>query len=595
MTCDQGLDALLARTAIPPVQPTRTNTPITQLHHQRTHSHSRHPSGIPAIPSDKLRHRKTLSSDGKVPSSDPFVHANHAFDDQHDQDKTNKTLEQEQVRPRIPSLTAAEMFFLRALLLDDNPDGTVNPSITEKPGQGEQQDNCPNMETMGKVLDDAILFTVPDDLGQVENTRKVSSTLHRPSKIIGLWKAHEDGVAPKSLIRRSSLHSLGGSMHDSFRSDSHVDPHDDHDIDSDAEVRKETDSVGNSSWGDEAVRDSYSAWEILKDEYAKDFGFDYSGTESLADILNGQDASANSFKILGTSADDKSAQPHVLSPPLMDSLMSFLPDKLVNQNYWLKFSLARDGACLETLKQYCRASPNTILAIETDKGEVFGSFTSRSWRNHHGYFGGTPAFVWKMRQSRRTKCFSLFDQAQLESEIYVYMFTSDVEKLVQVCRNDTLAVGGDESGPSLDDIPDLPSAVRAAEKMGFAIALEDDLMVGTTSPSALFSSPSLVGYGDKTESFNVVNLEVWTFTPCFDLNSAERLEMHNFFIDESLHRTSENSTGSAEFSSRDFDQERFYRRVGYDTESELRRDRWTYLNMMHGGENRGIGRTPRFA
>jgi hypothetical protein len=91
------------------------------------------------------------------------------------------------------------------------------------------------------------------------------------------------------------------------------------------------------------------------------------------------------FKIIGTDADDARSIPHVLSPPLMESLLNFVPERIANDNYWLKFSLIRDGASLDILKKYCRAARYTILAIETTNGEVFGSFTSAPWRNYNKY------------------------------------------------------------------------------------------------------------------------------------------------------------------------------------------------------------------
>jgi hypothetical protein len=541
-------------------------------------------------------------------------------------EKAKKKLENK-IHHRIPSLTPAEAFFLHALLVDEGlPIGDeskgepapftapTSPLLTDQ----SEEEKVQFLEIAAKVLDDEVLFSVPEDLVQNKPRRSPvkSPRPRRPSRNhIGLWQAHEDGVAPKSLVMRSSLHSAGGGRVESStirysdreeeeqqeqqNSEKPPEVDDTDDIPSDEEIRKDSksDVSSNSSWGDDAIRDNYSSWEILKDEYAKDFGFDYNRSETVAEILNGEASDQHHFKIIGTSADDTSAHPHVLSPPLMDALMSFLPDALTNQNYWLKFSLARDGASLETLKQYSRASPNTILAIETGKGEVFGSFTSNPWRNGHGFYGGPPAYVWKMRKCRQTKCYSLYHQAKLESEIDVFMCAPTTSQMLQVCRHDALAIGGDNTAPSLDDFDDLHAAVKATERMGFAIALEDDLMIGTTSPSPSFSSPSLCGSGKTTETFEVANLEVWTFTPCMDVPSAERLEMSKFFLEESVHRFSEGST--SEFPSRDLNQEQFYRRVGYDPESEERRQRWQYLNMMHGTEQRGlgsggIGASPRF-
>lgn len=506
---------------------------------------------------------------------------------------------------RQASLSPAEAFFLHGLLIDDDDE----PSRQD--GKEEEKEGLLNgLKQAVKVLDDEILFSVPEPLVKLKRRASSASEVkanlpRRPSRILSLWLAHEEGVAPRSLVKRGSRvlskpFQLGDLTADSLLPQESADDEDD--IASDDSVRDDDNVSECSSWDDSEHQDHYSAWEILKDEYAKDFGFDYTTPGTVADILNDDaDTHAHVFKILGTSADDQSAQPHVLSPPLMDSLMTFLPDNLVNENYWLKFSLVRDGACLDTLKQYCRASTYTIIAIETRKGQVFGCFTSQPWRNHFGFYGSAPSFVWKMRHSRKTKCHSLFDQAQLESEIDVFMFTGG-SALLQVCRHDALALGGDDSVPHLDDYANLHDAVKATEKTGFALALEEDLMIGTTSPSPTFSSPSLCGVGDKTETFEVMNLEVWTFTPCADVNAAERLEMSKFFIEESSRTTqssvrSANSTrNSPQFTSRDLDQQQFYRRVGQDSESEERRERWQYLNMMNPTDGkRGIGASPRFS
>ena len=85
------------------------------------------------------------------------------------------------------------------------------------------------------------------------------------------------------------------------------------------------------------------------------------------------------FEILGTSADDIASMPHVLSPPLMESLYHFVPYSVSEQNFFMKYSLVRDGASFTSLLQHIRGSLRTIIALETTDGEVFGSFTSTQW------------------------------------------------------------------------------------------------------------------------------------------------------------------------------------------------------------------------
>ena len=277
-----------------------------------------------------------------------------------------------------PDFTKEEAMFLRALLIDDPL---------------ETKDESGRSEKSAKVLDDEILFSLP--FTQEKKTAKEEEPTEQPKTrrryrpfLLGLWKAYEDGVKPRVLIRKAS--SLAAQK-DAQEDEGDGDDDDDESIESDVEVRGETqkdDQSSCSSWGEEdGGQEHYDAWEVLKDEYAEDFGFDYDPRSFEDDYADDQ---AHVFKILGTSATDESSYPHVLSPPLMDSLMAFLPESLENQNFWLKYSLVRDGASMQTLKNYVRASHNTLLAIETTSGEVFGAFTRSPWRTQFGKLLNPP-------------------------------------------------------------------------------------------------------------------------------------------------------------------------------------------------------------
>lgn len=98
----------------------------------------------------------------------------------------------------------------------------------------------------------------------------------------------------------------------------------------------------------------------------------------------------------------------VLTPPLMDALLMKLPRALRGDNYWLKYSMLRDGASIETLLSKVRTSSHCIIAIETADGRVLGSFTSSPWRKSSAgdnsgagkYFGSCEAFLWRLARSR---------------------------------------------------------------------------------------------------------------------------------------------------------------------------------------------------
>ena len=262
------------------------------------------------------------------------------------------------------------------------------------------------------------------------------------------------------------------------------------------------------SWEVEQIPE-FSAWSALKDEYS----FGYGHKSSLP------------FKILGTHADDMRCHPHVLSPPLMESLQNFLPESRMADNYWLKYSMVRDGASLHTLLRSVRGSQSTILAIETTDGQVFGSYTSTPWRKTWGYFGNGECFVWKMRKSRNTKCYSILEQARLETEIEVFT-NSGKNDCFQACNDNMIAIGGSVSSSTTNCVTDETYS-------GFSIALTNDLAQGTSSPCSTFNSPCLTNNSaDIGSVFEILNVEIYSFTPFDKEGDAERNELMKMYIDD---------------------------------------------------------------
>ncbi|KAL3822905.1 hypothetical protein ACHAXA_010688 [Cyclostephanos tholiformis] len=259
-----------------------------------------------------------------------------------------------------------------------------------------------------------------------------------------------------------------------------------------------------------------NAWGVLDDEYAE-------GVH---------------FQILGTSANDSNCHPHVLSPPLMESLQNFFPSSVSDNNFWLKYSLVRDGASLPSLLRHIRGAKHTLIAIETVEGEVFGSFTSSPWRRNWNYYGNGESFLWRMRRSRSEKDaqYSILDQAKLESELDVFHW-SGLNDLVQYCSHDMIAIGGgalpeDNSDNKPDEQRELPPqnpAFTKANEGGFGLAIDSDLLRGTSSSCATFQSPPL-SKAHPNGPFEILNMEVWTLTPCINIREAENLEMRTLFL-----------------------------------------------------------------
>jgi hypothetical protein len=242
----------------------------------------------------------------------------------------------------------------------------------------------------------------------------------------------------------------------------------------------------------------------------------------------------------------------------MESLQDYLPFSLRGENFWMKYSLVRDGASIISFLQKARGAKHGILAAETVDGEVFGALTGDSWRKKWNYFGSGESFVWRMRKPRRKKYRSIIDQAQMEGSIEVYDFTGE-NNCVQLCRDDLIAVGGIGGSPPLERVLRDGSTVKEHE-WGFALSFDSDLLQGTTAPCVTYDSPPLslihsdgsrfeIGRFRKFEntresiehndashlllsSLATVNLELWTLTPCMHEKDAEKLELQKLFVEQ---------------------------------------------------------------
>jgi hypothetical protein len=117
--------------------------------------------------------------------------------------------------------------------------------------------------------------------------------------------------------------------------------------------------------------------------------------------------------------DDKSAQPRPLST--FDGCTHELPSRQFDwENLWLKFSLVRDGASLQT---HMSGLPSyTILAIETPTGKSLDPASS-PWRHKLGFYGSKPALYGKCGTAAAHKVLFIIWPGSAEFEIDVYMYS----------------------------------------------------------------------------------------------------------------------------------------------------------------------------
>ena len=251
--------------------------------------------------------------------------------------------------------------------------------------------------------------------------------------------------------------------------------------------------------------------------------------------------SALPFKILGTHAHDVECHPHVLSPPLMERLQQYLPFTKRGENMLLKYSLVRDGASIHSFLKHARGASHAFLAVETVDGEVFGSFTAETWHKSQETYGNGQSFLWRMQHSRHEKAWSVIDQAQHESEIDVFPFISGSSR-VQLCNDKYMVVGG--LGDTSASSPTSPlsttlldGTVVGKNEWGFGLCFTGDVLLeGTSAPCVSFQSPSLSAVHSDGSTFEIVNLELWTVTPCMTAERAAQLELKHLFLEDNLRR-----------------------------------------------------------
>lgn len=222
-----------------------------------------------------------------------------------------------------------------------------------------------------------------------------------------------------------------------------------------------------------------------------------------------------------------SAPPGVLTLPLMEALGGFLPYRVAEENFWLKYSLDDHGSNLQSLLERVKFCRHTIIGVETKDGNVFGAFCSSPWRNRPGWFGSGECFLWRLKKSRLAGG-GRQPNYDYDNEMEVYPYTGHDEQ-IQYCTEKTLAVGGGEwslTNGASDTSP------HENEPVGIAFMLDGDLMGGETNSCATFANPRLCGKDSGSNEFDIHGLEVWTLTPCLTVADAQRLEDKHAFIEK---------------------------------------------------------------
>ena len=161
-----------------------------------------------------------------------------------------------------------------------------------------------------------------------------------------------------------------------------------------------------------------------------------------------------------------------------------MPLSASGSNYWLRYSLARDGSSLVSLLDRVGLAKQTLLAIETLDGHLFGSFTTNVWKktNNSFVFDG-ESFLWRRKSVRSASSRDSWEDESLkEEDIEVFKWTGENE-YCQLLASDRLAVGGGS---------------------GFGLCIDQDLLTGSSAPCETYGNPCLSGDSECSFEQNLV-------------------------------------------------------------------------------------------
>jgi hypothetical protein len=320
--------------------------------------------------------------------------------------------------------------------------------------------------------------TIDERISEIESTIERLDSNHR----LGA-----DILSTDSLKARTIPYSMSN---DDRKSDVSVDIH---------SVTSSTSGVGvEATWG-RWPRTNRKKRARAKKEDSSESSLKQPDPPDLSTEDDVDDLQDSTFPVLGAD----SIQNRLLTVRLMEALRGFLPYAVSEQNFWLKFSLERDGCSLRTLLHKMQGCQSCLLVIQAkgDENHIFGAYTSNEWRRHDRWYGNGQSFLFKRNET-----------------LEVYPFTGS-DDMVQYCSAQMMAVGGGDWSVS--------SPFGDTEATGIGLLLDGDLQGGESYSSATFCNPRL----SPSNEFSILNVEVWTLTPCMTEVEAEKLIKHKIFVE----------------------------------------------------------------
>jgi hypothetical protein len=85
----------------------------------------------------------------------------------------------------------------------------------------------------------------------------------------------------------------------------------------------------------------------------------------------------------------------VLAPELRRQLDRALPPHLQEHDWKLLYSSLMHGGSLTSFRNHVAGETHTLVAFETEGGEVLGGFATEEWHTSSAYYGTGQSFVWR--------------------------------------------------------------------------------------------------------------------------------------------------------------------------------------------------------
>jgi hypothetical protein len=183
--------------------------------------------------------------------------------------------------------------------------------------------------------------------------------------------------------------------------------------------------------------------------------------------------------------DDESV-PRLLSQHATKELMKFVPLNLHGRSLLRLYSITRDGDSFAAFLGRVKGHKNTLIVVQTTRGDILGGFADASWhqacKTKNGCFFGTgTSFLFSI------------NPRECEDSVRVFLWRG-INEYSQLCRWTDGAIGMGGGGGS------------------FGIFLQDDFTRGTSGPCETYGNIQPLS---NSECFDVLNFEVYGFDRIF--------------------------------------------------------------------------------